>query len=73
MRNELTGENVTGAEKVVEGSALHRQRIVAVLTGEESIRLYLEFLYKNNHADLLILKGTKVRLSSSFSHFALTE
>ena len=63
VRNELTGENPTGAEMVVEGTALHRQRIVAILTGEESIRLYLEFLYKNNHADLLILKGTKVSLS----------
>lgn len=44
-----------------EGSELHRERVVSILTGEESIRLYLEFLYRNNHADLLILKGTKVR------------
>ncbi|CEQ42920.1 SPOSA6832_04788 [Sporobolomyces salmonicolor] len=36
----------------------HRERIVAILSGEESIKLYLEFLYRNNHADLLILKGT---------------
>lgn len=44
------------------GSELHRERVVAILSGEESIRLHLEFLYRNNHADLLILKGTKVSL-----------
>jgi 26S proteasome regulatory subunit N2 len=55
-------EPVAGVEAIpVEGSELNRQRVVAILTGEESIRLYLEFLYRNNHADLLILKGTKVR------------
>jgi len=31
-----------------------------ILSGEKSIRLYLEFLQKNNHADLRILKNTKV-------------
>lgn len=54
-----------GAEAVVKtGSELHRERVVAILSGKESIRLYLEFLYRNNHADLLILKGTKVCPSS---------
>lgn len=38
-----------------------RARVISILSGEESIKLYLEFLYRNNHADLLILKGTKVR------------
>lgn len=69
VRNELSGpvtelaepvESIAGAVEVKQGSDLHRQRVVAILTGEESIRLYLEFLYRNNHADLLILKGTKV-------------
>ena len=31
-----------------------------ILTGEESVKLYLEFLKKNNKVDLLILKNTKV-------------
>lgn len=67
VRNELSGPVVepvpiveAGVEVAVEGAELNRQRVVAILTGEESIRLYLEFLYRNNHADLLILKGTKV-------------
>ena len=37
------------------------QRVLRILTGEETIQLYLEFLYRNNHADLLVLKNTKVR------------
>jgi 26S proteasome regulatory subunit N2 len=31
-----------------------------ILTGQESIKLYLEFLKRNNHADLSVLKNTKV-------------
>lgn len=37
------------------------QKIKSILSGEESIRLHLEFLYRNNHTDLLILKNTKVK------------
>lgn len=43
-----------------EGAELHRERLTAILSGEESIKLYLEFLYRNNKADLLILKNTLV-------------
>ena len=35
-------------------------KIHNILSGETSIKLYLEFLYRNNHTDLLILKNTKV-------------
>ena len=35
-------------------------KIRRILSGEESIKLHLEFLYRNNHTDLLILKNTKV-------------
>ncbi|KAL8279340.1 hypothetical protein RQP46_008152 [Phenoliferia psychrophenolica] len=51
-----------------------RSRVVSILSGEESIKLYLEFLYRNNHADLLILKGTKDVLESrnSIYHSAVT-
>jgi len=31
-----------------------------ILTGQESVKLYLEFLKYNNHVDLAILKNTKV-------------
>ena len=49
-----------GEEKKEETPSSHRERIIAILSGEESIKLYLEFLYRNNHADLLILKNTMV-------------
>lgn len=44
------------------------------MTGEESIKLYLEFLYRNNKADLLILSKTKDALDprSSLYHSAVS-
>ncbi|KAI9302563.1 armadillo-type protein, partial [Cunninghamella echinulata] len=50
------------------------KKILSILSGEESIRLYLEFLYRNNHTDLMILKNTKNALESRHSiyHSALT-
>ena len=35
-------------------------KLVAILGGETTIAVHLEFLIRNNHADLLILKNTKV-------------
>ncbi|KAF7320094.1 26S proteasome regulatory subunit RPN2 [Mycena kentingensis (nom. inval.)] len=45
-----------------------------ILTGQESVKLYLQFLKKNNQADLLILRNTKEVLESrsSIYHTALT-
>ncbi|KAI8977190.1 armadillo-type protein [Mycotypha africana] len=50
------------------------KKIKSILSGEESIRLHLEFLYRNNHTDLLILKNTKNALESrnSIYHTAVT-
>ncbi|KAF8632597.1 hypothetical protein AX15_001802 [Amanita polypyramis BW_CC] len=49
-------------------------KLRSILTGQESIKLYLEFLKRNNHADLLILKHTKdvLEARSSIYHTALT-
>lgn len=49
-------------------------RVKSILSGSESIKLYLEFLRRNNHADLLILKTTKTALDarSSLYHSAVT-
>ncbi|KAF8640759.1 hypothetical protein AX17_000409 [Amanita inopinata Kibby_2008] len=49
-------------------------RLRSILTGQESIKLYLEFLKRNNHADLLVLKHTKdvLEARSSIYHTALT-
>jgi 26S proteasome regulatory subunit N2 len=45
-----------------------------ILTGEESVKLYVEFLRRNNQVDMLILKNTKDVLEprSSIYHTALT-
>ncbi|KAI9101952.1 armadillo-type protein [Phlyctochytrium arcticum] len=49
-------------------------RIKHILSGELSIRLYLEFLVRNNKSDLLILKNSKDALDSRNSayHSAIT-
>ncbi|KAJ3101281.1 proteasome regulatory particle base subunit [Phlyctochytrium planicorne] len=49
-------------------------KIRTILTGELSIRLHLEFLSRNNHSDLLILKKTKENLESRSAvyHQAIT-
>lgn len=41
------------------------EKIKTILSGVESIKLYLEFLYRKNHTDLLILKNTKVGVFNS--------
>ena len=35
----------------------------SILDGEKSIELYLQFLIRNNHADILTLKNTKDQVS----------
>ncbi|THH10931.1 hypothetical protein EW145_g999 [Phellinidium pouzarii] len=49
-------------------------RLRQILTGQESVKLYLQFLKRNNKVDLLILKNTKDVLESrsSIYHTALT-
>ncbi|KAI8904396.1 armadillo-type protein [Gorgonomyces haynaldii] len=49
-------------------------KIHSILSGEAAIRLYLEFLYRNNKTDLLILTGSKNALESrnSAHHSAIT-
>ncbi|POW20499.1 hypothetical protein PSHT_03395, partial [Puccinia striiformis] len=52
----------------------HIEQAPRILSGEETIKLYLEFLDRNNHADLLILKQTKDALDarSSLYHNAVS-
>jgi 26S proteasome regulatory subunit N2 len=35
-------------------------KLRTILTGQESVKLYVEFLKRNNKVDMLILKSTKV-------------
>jgi 26S proteasome regulatory subunit N2 len=37
----------------------------SIFTGQESVKLYVEFLKRNNKVDMLILKNTKVSCSSA--------
>ncbi|ORE11727.1 26S proteasome regulatory complex, non-ATPase subcomplex, Rpn2/Psmd1 subunit [Rhizopus microsporus var. microsporus] len=80
VSNELPSEPVAeepkeDAMEVEEPKAASPfQKIKSILSGQESIRLHLEFLYRNNHTDLLILKNTKNALESrnSVYHSAVT-
>ncbi|KAF8585578.1 26S proteasome regulatory complex, non-ATPase subcomplex, Rpn2/Psmd1 subunit [Ramaria rubella] len=67
VRNELP----IGTEGVVKEIYDNLRQI---LSGEESIKLYLDFLKRNNKVDMLILKTTKDSLEarSSVYHTALT-
>ncbi|KAM0750672.1 26S proteasome regulatory complex, non-ATPase subcomplex, Rpn2/Psmd1 subunit [Meredithblackwellia eburnea MCA 4105] len=71
---EVVRATLKGSESIEAGDESPRARVISILTGEESIKLYLEFLYRNNHTDLLILKGTKDVLESrnSIYHSAVT-
>ncbi|KAG0151044.1 hypothetical protein CROQUDRAFT_651562 [Cronartium quercuum f. sp. fusiforme G11] len=77
IRSNLAGKHNAGAIQTEGSQTTLNPHIVCareILTGEESIKLYLEFLYRNNHADLLILKHTKDALDgrSSLYHNAVS-
>jgi 26S proteasome regulatory subunit N2 len=42
------------------------EKILSIISGEITIGVNMQFLIKNNHADLLILKQIKVRISMEF-------
>lgn len=44
-------------------------QLLAILSGEESIRLYRDFLHRANHTDLSILKTTKEALDAHYSAY----
>lgn len=48
------------------------EKLKTILSGETTINLYLDFLFRNNHTDLLILKNIKntVESRSSVLHTA---
>ncbi|KAI8983856.1 armadillo-type protein [Pilobolus umbonatus] len=77
VANELPTEPVPESKEngmEVEQPNTPYKKIRSILSGQESIRLHLEFLYRNNHTDLLILKNTKNILESrnSIFHSAVT-
>ncbi len=44
------------------------EKILNILGGEITIGVHMQFLIKNNHADLLILKQIKVKSKTNFFH-----
>ncbi|XP_047130799.1 26S proteasome non-ATPase regulatory subunit 1 isoform X1 [Hydra vulgaris] len=49
----------------------HRiEKLIDILGGDATLKLHLEFLIRNNHADLLILKNTKEIVRNSICHSA---
>eukprot|EP00955_Chlamydomonas_euryale_P022465 237396-Chlamydomonas_euryale.AAC.5 len=55
------------APESVETAALRAKlsRTKDILSGKTPIGLYMDFLYRNNHADLVVLKGIKVKLCAA--------
>ncbi|KZO96227.1 putative RPN2-26S proteasome regulatory subunit [Calocera viscosa TUFC12733] len=67
VKSQIPGPSEEGAHDAFA-------KLRRILTGEESVALYLEFLKQNNHVDMLILKNTKDALEarSSVYHSALS-
>lgn len=62
-----TESDLTESEKVLQERIVN---ITGILSGDTTIKLHLEFLIRNNHADLLILKNTKDIVRNSICHTA---
>ena len=75
LRGDLERRTGGGEAKAQEGGApdaglpAWSARIRQILTGEESIQLYRDFLKSANHADLAILKGSKDLLDAHYSAY----
>lgn len=69
-----TDAPVTATVKVLSDEdsevAQRLEKLTAILGGETTIALHLQFLIRNNHSDLLILKNTKDTVRSSVCHTA---
>ena len=77
----VTSNPALNIQAVSNGSACLPQdtkpifdKMRSILTGQESVKLYLEFLKHNNHVDLAILKNTKVcEICDSIVIFRITD
>jgi len=62
-----TESDLSESEKVLQERIVN---MTGILSGDTTIKLHLEFLIRNNHADLLILKNTKDIVRNSICHTA---
>lgn len=60
-------ENKSEAPKVVDVYAERIQNLRTILSGEKTISLTLDFLFRNNNTDMLILKNMKTAVESRSS------
>lgn len=60
-------KELSDTEKVLQERII---KLIEILSGDATIKLHLEFLIRNNHADLLILKNTKDIVRNSICHSA---
>lgn len=68
-----TDESDPDSKKAVDEYNKMKKRVEtlsSILDGEKSIELYLQFLIRNNHTDMLILKNTKEQVRNSICHNA---
>lgn len=74
LRSALDSEAANGESSMGADNDSPLQRVRHILTREVSIQFYVEFLQRNNHADLLILKRTKDAMEgrSSVYHSAVS-
>jgi len=66
IQNVIT-ELDTQANNNTEGYADRKQKLKTILTGETTINLFLDFLFRNNNTDTLILKNIKTALENRSS------
>lgn len=62
-----TEKDLNETEKTLQNRVVN---LNGILSGDTTIKLHLEFLIRNNHADLLILKNTKDIVRNSICHSA---
>jgi len=60
-----TEKDLSDVEKTLQNRIVN---LNGILSGDTTIKLHLEFLIRNNHADLLILKNTKDIVRNSICH-----
>ncbi|KAF9911713.1 proteasome regulatory particle base subunit [Linnemannia zychae] len=78
LENNATQKYLTKVSGALPAEAADAQskfgKVVSILSGKETIKLQLEFLCRNNHTDMLILKESKNVLDARLSvyHSAVT-
>ena len=57
---DVKSEPVENKAKISDDLKVHIEKLLVILSGEVTINTNMQFLIKNNHSDLLVLKTIKV-------------